>query len=368
MMRILASPSGRIRALASAGLTAAFAVSAAAPASAQTYTMTDLGTLDRGPFSEAFGLNASAQVVGRSALPTTVPTTGCPPRHPCVVHPDHAFIYSAGTMTDLGTLGGNFSWGTAVNTAGEVAGYSTLATGIYHAFLVHHGHMSDLGTLEANGSSEAYGINNFEEVVGWSTATDSSGNYGQHAFLSIGGKMTDLGTLGSNYSAASGINNSHQVAGSSDLANGSVHAFLYASGKMTDLGTLGGPQSAAYAINDAGQIVGWAQTASDATHAFLYTGGKMLDLGAYNIDTVAEAINIAGVIVGQTYGVDKTGSPFYHAFVYSGGAFHDLNDLIPAGSGWVLIDATGINDIGQIACDGRNTTNGQTHAFLLNKK
>jgi probable HAF family extracellular repeat protein len=358
--------------LAAIGLCAlGLATSIAAPALAQTYTITDLGTLDGGPFTQGSGVNANAQVVGRSALKATVPGTGCPPRHPsCRVHPSHAFIYGAGSMTDLGTLGGIFSWGTAVNSAGDVAGYSTLANGsYYHAFLVHNGLMTDLGSLVANGSSEAYGINNFREVVGWSFSANSSGYFFfQHAFIYSDGKMTDLGTLGSDYSSASGINNLHQVVGGSDLANGFVHAFLYSNGTMTDLGTLGGPQSSAYAINDMGQIVGWAQTSSDATHAFLYNRGKMIDLGGYNIDTVAEAINSAGVIVGQTYGVDNVGYPFYHAFIYTGGTFQDLNNLVPPASGLVLTDATGINDMGQIVCDGYNTTNGQTHAFLLNKK
>jgi probable HAF family extracellular repeat protein len=296
MNNIIGCKLGSIRNLASLrllalGLTATWA----GFASAQTYTVTDLGSLGGNAtftHSEAFGVNASGEVVGRSALPTKVPTTGCPPRHPCFTYPEHAYVYSAGTMTDLGTLGGIFSWGTAINRAGDVAGYSTLSdsNGPYHAFLVHNGRMADLGSLAANGSSEADGINNFGEIVGWSNVVTSAGNVVQHAFLVSGGKMMDLGTLGSNYSAATGINNLHQVVGGSDLANGSIHAFLYAGGVMKDLGTLGGPQSDAYAINDVGQVVGWAQTASDATHAFLYSGGRMIDLGAYNIDTVAEAI------------------------------------------------------------------------------
>ena len=358
---------GAIRTLASLrllalGLTATWA----GFASAQTYTVRDLGSLGGNAaftHSEAFGINASGEVVGRSALATKVATTGCPPRRPCFTYPEHAYLYSAGTMTDLGTLGGIFSWGTAINSAGDVAGYSTLANKTYHAFLVHNGRMTDLGSLTATGSSEADGINNFGEIVGWSNAAT-----GQHAFLYSGGNMVDLGTLGSDYSAANGINNLHQVVGGSDLASGYIHAFLYAGGVMKDLGTLGGPQSDAYAINDAGQVVGWAQTASDATHAFLYSGGRMIDLGAYNIDTVAEAINLSGTIVGQTYGVDASGMPFYHAFIYSGGRFQDLNSLIAPGFGWVLTDATGINDSGQIVCDGYNPTNGETHAFLLTGK
>jgi probable HAF family extracellular repeat protein len=42
----------------------------------------------------------------------------------------------------------------------------------------------------------------------------------------------------------------------------------------------------------------------------------------------------------------------------------NLNNLIPAGSGVTLEDATAINDNGQIVANGYNA-NGQEHAFLL---
>jgi hypothetical protein len=41
----------------------------------------------------------------------------------------------------------------------------------------------------------------------------------------------------------------------------------------------------------------------------------------------------------------------------------DLNNLIPAGTGWVLQEGAAINDVGQIA--GYGTLNRQSHAFLL---
>jgi probable HAF family extracellular repeat protein len=64
---------------------------------------------------------------------------------PCTTHPEHASLYSGGTMTDLGTLAGNFSYGEAINTTGAVAGYSVSASGAYHAFLDTAGKMTDLG-------------------------------------------------------------------------------------------------------------------------------------------------------------------------------------------------------------------------------
>ena len=51
------------------------------------------------------------------------------------------------------------------------------------------------------------------------------------------------------------------------------------------------------------------------------------------------------------------------ALLYDSGTLYNLNDLIPANSGWTLQAATAINDRGQIA--GYGVINGQTHAFRL---
>jgi probable HAF family extracellular repeat protein len=82
--------------------------------------------------------------------------------------------------------------------------------------------------------------------------------------------------------------------------------------------------------------------------------------GAFKLESVANAINNNGVIVGSTRELEKSGSAGFHAFIYSGGHFQDLNRLIPAGSGLELTDATGINDKGQIVADAHSTANGQT--------
>jgi len=63
-------------------------------------------------------------------------------------------------------------------------------------------------------------------------------------------------------------------------------------------------------------------------------------------------------------GYGNIGNNAAHAMVWtSSTGMEDLSDLIPAGSGWVLINPNAVNAPGQIT--GYGTKDGHNHAFLL---
>ena len=321
------------------------------------YTVTNLGTLPGGYASYAYGINNSGQVVGYSYS------------SPAGYY--HAFLYSNGSMTDLGTLPGGAplqSYAYGINNTGQIVGQSSTYTAgdknpvTEHAFRYSGGVMSALGTLPGGVGSVANGINDSGQVVGYSyTYNDHSQQH--RAFAYNNGSMADLGTLGGSLSGASAINNSGQVVGWARLPSENSHAFLYSNGVMADLGTLGGTYSDARGINDAGQVVGYSYTTGNtAWHACLYDGGSITDLGNLpgSLYSTAYGINDFGQIVGTTY----TGSYADKAFLYSNGAMSNLNSLIDPASGWYLNSAQAINDSGQIVGYGRYAGQDFT-AFLM---
>jgi probable HAF family extracellular repeat protein len=332
-------------------LTLALSILAASTFSAAqtSYSITDLGTINTNGYSVAKAVNATAQVAGAAGVNNS--------------NLSEVFIYSGGTMTSLGTLGGNSGIGNGINASGQVAGYSTNSSGTYRAFLSSGNSLLDIGDL-GGGSAVAYAINDLGDVVGSAVTADGS----NHPFAYANGKMIDLGTLGSPkgtdwWNSAQGINNSGMVTGTSYDAQGNFFGFVWHKGKMTKMGTLGGPWSQAYAINNKGQVTGLAYTKNGSPRGFIANCGTcpLKDLGTFAGSTSTVwgfGINDSGVVVGQS-----TFKGTYHAFVYSGGKIKDLNTMIPPGSGWLLIDADGINASGQIV--GMGTIKGQEHGYLL---
>jgi len=331
--------------LAVLAVAAALPVAAAAPAAAATtYTIANLGSLGSGG-TEPSAINANGQVTGYSYLAKLVPTPECPPvygntKKTCVEHPWHAFSYSNGQMTDLGTLSGDFSEGSAINGSGQVAGWSATKNGGGDAVVWNGSKMLDLGQQAAlkGSSSIANGINDSGQVVG---------EYGTinvtHAFLYSNGTTTSLPepSFAGSFCAAAAINNTGQIAGACTDTSGNYHLVLWQNGMVTDLGTLAGTPGTepafeqAISINNNGQISGTVFNGG-ATEGFLYSNGTITSLGSFT----PAAINDNGVMVG---GPD----------IDSGGTAQDLNTLLPAGSPTIQ-DATAINNNGQITATANN--------------
>jgi probable HAF family extracellular repeat protein len=160
--------------------------------------LTNIGRLPGSPSlnggevdSEANAINDKGQITG-AALNTGAVTEGY-----------DAFIYYNGTWTDIGP-----GEGFAINALGQVTGVlgqtradnvvipnspvSGLNTPLVgHAFIYSSGTLTDLGTLPGGTTAAGYAINSTGQIVG---ASDGAGISGQHAFF-YNGALIDMNAL-----------------------------------------------------------------------------------------------------------------------------------------------------------------------------
>jgi probable HAF family extracellular repeat protein len=296
--------------------------------------MTDLGTFG-GPIADAHGINDAGLIVG-SAFNAE--------EH------ERAFWWKDGVMHDMGSLGGTGSRALAVNAAGDISGWgSTEGDNEIHAFLSKPGSpLYDLGSL---GGPASYGwdVNNAVHVCGWSllnfVGPESRG------FLWADGIMKALGTLGGIYSSAFGLNDFDQVVGTSTRADGVEAAFLWSHNQMVDLNTLLVPGAdwflaSAWDIDQAGDIVGEGVRPNGDHRAFLLTpvGGAGVPPG-----TASAALRFAGASPNPA----REGSRFGFGLPRAGRAslvLHDLSGRAVRGlaAGWFAAGEQ------SVAWDGRD--------------
>jgi probable HAF family extracellular repeat protein len=346
------------------------------------------------------------------------------------------------TVVDLGTFGGTFSIGFDINGVGRAVGAATVADGSQHGFLWNAGPLTDVGTL-GGPNSQASGRSGQAELAVLSDTRDSDPLGEDFCGLHTGlvcraarwrsGTLTELPTLGGVNSVAVEINNRGEIIGTSDdgvsdatckppqkthfqavvwspnssqpqklpplpgdevsialknndsgqvvgisgLCSNTIvsglalgpHAVLWDHGSPINLGNLGVPSNVNVAadINNRGMIVGGASFADGTTHPFLWTKATgMRDLGLMSADPTDAlntpfSINDREQIVGASCDVtDAT----CRAYIWQGGLMTDLNDLLPADSPLYLILPQGINNDGEITGLAVVKNTGEAHAFL----
>lgn len=309
----------------------------------------DLGTLG-GRNSAAYGVNDLGVVVGSSATRTGV---------------GHAFVWTNGTMTDLGMLAGaSASVAYDINEAGVIVGAAATATDGSHPVRWlplaggGYGAPEDLGSL-GGCCGDAQAINDGGQITGFSqhliphpapTPPDTVG----HTYLWQTGAMSDIHPLAlfaeADVSFTWGINNAGTVVGQQDAPSRGFVRF--AGGTAQLLAGIGGPGSVPLDVNTAGVIVGWSQaTANDqlAWHATLWSGATPQDLGTLGgASSVAIALTDESTprVVGRSDSRRGT-----HPFVWTAAA--GMKDLgLPKGSsfgqawdingnGWVVGETSG---------------------------
>jgi probable HAF family extracellular repeat protein len=299
-------------------------------------------------FDAGAAINSSGAVVtGPALLPGAFDTPTSP----------YASVWNpSGLIQPLPSLPGGFSGGNALNASGTVVGSTFYADDANDetATIWQNGVPSVLPAYGNDSVSRPLAINNAGVVVGFG----SSG-----AMLWQNGTVQNLGTLlpsGGNQSEATAINNSGQV-----VINGGGTSYVLSGSTLTPItGPAGTYFLDGSAINDQGTVAGGAYIAPGEAHAFIWSNGTMkiapslTDSTPY--DNEATAINDNNTVVG--FYLSQSQGP--HAFVWDGESnIFDLNDLITPGSGWVLTNALGINDAGDIV--GQGYLNGEPTGFLL---
>jgi len=284
--------------------------------------------------------------------------------------PAHAFLYSQGVVSDLGTLSYPGSsavvgaaTGQAINSQGEVVGTYTdpISQSWSFGFVYQNGKVTPLAGASGYTNCTATGVNDKGLIVGGCSALDSA-----FAAVYASGVPESIGPTGG---SASAVNVYGQVA-----ASGSLSGFLYENGAVTlipALATIAAPAPPATptALNNAGQVVGWESDNGNFA-AFFYSNstGTTQALTGVAESTVKPSIGInnAGQVVGSTTPVNGGAAL---AYFVANGTLTNINALVspddPNRTFVTITNAYAINDSAWILATGFDSRTQATGVYVL---
>ena len=257
---------------------------------------------------------------------------------------DHAFRWQNGSLTDLGTLGGEDtrSWAWDINNSGKVVGCADAPDFSKDWAVSWTG--SDISAELWEGCG--YGINANNQIVGYIFLEHQYGSCGgplifdDEDVLSLAMKPGDL------CGWANAINASGQVVGVSKpfFCPCPLSALFWDDGALTVLSPLDNGASEAYDINDSGLIVGRSQDSAGAYHAVFWSLSAVTDINpTESSSSGALAVNNLGQVL-----IAAVDAPY----LWENGQFARLDQAIDPGSDWDLSSVIDINDSGWILATG----------------
>jgi probable HAF family extracellular repeat protein len=326
-----------------------FATAAAPRMEASRWVFLDLGSLGGArDWSYGLALNNAGVIAGHSYIQD--PNFDVNPVA-------HGFIWSNGTMRDIGLPPASGTGGVsvaAINARGDLVGASIYPT--LHAYQYRGGTWSDLGF-----DGKPTGINDAGVIVGAMTIGRA-----RHAVVVKDAVIQDIDNSGGTDSQALAINNRGQVVGYFTGPDGFGRAFLWESGSMATLPLPSNSFAAAVAINDAGTILATTCEPFGSCSTYLVQSSMvhLILARADQTSYIGHAINNRGEVVGSMSLHNKP----YGGFFYANGNLVDL-DQLPAvrAAGFKELNPAAINDRGWITGAGKNA-DGEYRAFALMRR
>lgn len=275
--------------------TAALLLAGTAAAQA-AYTIQIVSNPGDPAFTQLLGINNSDLISGSTAasgFTLTLPSSFTPQNFPGATttttvginsagSTDGFYVDAGGTTNGYTNIGGVFTGavnrpGTAfnqllaINDSNTLVGYSSTDPGggtLQLAFSRSAGGAyTDInGLLPSNVNSQATGINNAGEVVGF-YMPDGATSLG---FLDVGGAISTIDPFLSSFTQALGINNTDEIVGFYTDSGGATHGYTDIGGVFASFDVPGGLSTTINGVNDHGQIVGFT-TIGDNVVGFVGT-------------------------------------------------------------------------------------------------